>query len=463
MSIGGGSLRSLPPAQAVWRVAWPMATLGILRGFYYLTDSFWVGRLGPDPLAALGGSAFAWWMIQLACEVTATGAHARVARHEGAGQSERIAETVTQASFGGLGVAAALAVAVYPFVGLYFDLLGFSPGSAEHGLGEDYVGASILGASSLAVYAIVGAAFRGLGETRAVLALTVASLVLNAALDPLLIWGLGPVPGFGVAGAAWATAIANGLGAAVGLWLLAARGHRVRLVRPRLGAIVELARIGLPVSLSGIGFSLVYVILGRVITGFGTEQMAALGIGHRLEGLAYQCCVACGVGAATMVGQHLGAGDVERARGAARAAARLAFLWMVPFGVVLFATARPLFGLFTDDVATIEAGVLYLRIQTVVLGLMALEEVFKGAFTGAGDTLAASVISFGWTAARVPAAWWLANRAGLGIAGVWIAIAGSTAVKGALLALWWRRRTPSSGGGPRDQPTSELQTEQALD
>jgi putative MATE family efflux protein len=417
-----------------------MALLGILRSLYYLTDSFWVGRLGPDPLAALGGSAFAWWMIQLACELTATGAHARVAQHEGGGHGARIPSTVAQASFGGLGVAALLAVAAYPFVGGYFDLLGFAAGSAEHGLGEEYVGASILGASSLAIYAVVGAAFRGLGETRAVLALTVASLLLNAALDPLLIWGLGPIPSLGIAGAAWATAIANALGAAVGLWLLAARGHRVRLVAPRLSAISELARIGLPVSLSGIGFSLVYVVLGTVITSFGSEQMAALGIGHRLEGLAYQCCVACGVGAATMVGQHLGAGDVERARGAARAAAQLALVWMVPFTLLLFAGARPLFALFTDDPATIEAGVLYLRIQTAVLGLMALEEVFKGAFTGAGETLGASIISVGWTAARIPAAWWLAHRAGLGIAGVWIAIAGSTAIKGALLAAWWRGR-----------------------
>ena len=436
------SLRSMSPTRAVWTVAWPMAALGLLRSFYYLTDSFWVGKLGPTQLAALGGSAFAWWMINLGCELAATGAHARIARHEGAGELARIPTTLAHAIALGLLVSALLAL-VYPLRHVYFDLLGFSVGSPEHGHGQAYVGAALLGASTLAVHAVVGAAFRGLGDTRVALALTAATLVANAALDPLLIWGLGPIPAFGVAGAAWATALANALGAALGFWLLASRGHRVRWLAPTAKALWEIARIGAPVSLSGLGFALVYVLLGRVITGFGSEQMAALGVGHRLESLAYFCCVAFGVGAATMVGQHLGAGDVQRARQSAASAARLALAAMLPFPLLLFALARPLFGLFTDDPATLDAGVLYLRIQTAVLALMALEETYKGAFAGSGRPLAASLIGFGFTAARIPAAWVLAYPLGLGIAGVWLAIAASTAIKGALLWLLWLRRPPA--------------------
>jgi Na+-driven multidrug efflux pump len=140
-----------------------------------------------------------------------------------------------------------------------------------------------------------------------------------------------------------------------------------------------------------------------------------------------------------MVGQHLGAGDPDRADESASAAARTCVLATLPLTFVLFVFARPLFGIFTDDAPTIEAGVLYLRIQAIVLAFMALEEVYLGAFAGAGDTLAASIIAFGGTAARIPAAWWLAHDVGLGIAGVWIAIAASTAAKGALLWAWWKR------------------------
>ena len=431
-------LVDLSPGRAVWNVAWPMAALGVLRAGFHLTDSFFVGRLGPQALAALGGSAFGWWVIVLACDLPAVGAHARVARHEGAGERARMGETLAQGLWVGLALSALLALA-YPLRGHYFDLLGFARGSSEHALGSEYLGTALISASTLAASAVIGAAFRGLGQTRTALAITAFALLVNAALDPLLIWGIGPFPRLGVAGAAWATAIANALGAVLALRLLKSRGIRVRLSRPDPRLLVAITRIGLPVSASGIGFAICYVILGRAITSFGSEQMGALGVGHRLEGLAYLVCLAFGVGAATMVGQHLGRGDPARARESARAAARSASLIMVPITIALFVLARPLFGLFTDDPATIDAGVLYLRIQVAVLIFMALEEVYLGAFAGAGDTLAASAITFFFTAARIPLAWWLAYDAGLGVTGVWIAIAASTAIKGALLWAWWRR------------------------
>ncbi len=424
-----------------------MAALGILRAFYLLTDSFWVGRLGPAPLAAIGGAAFGWWIIVLACDLAATGAHSRVARHVGAERPEAIPHTLASAAVLGLLLAAGLAV-LYPARGLYFDLLGFARGSAEMAEGESFLGASLLGASTLALHAVVGAAFRGLGDTKTTLWLTAVTLVINAALDPLLIWGVqGFLPAFGVAGAAWATAASNLFGAIVGAAILHRRGVGL-LARPAIATVLDVARIGAPISGSGVGFALVYVLLGNLISRFGPEHIAALGVGHRLEGLAYLVCVACGVGAATMAGQHLGAGDATRANEAARAAAKLALGAMVPFTLVLFFGARPLFSLFSDDAAIVEAGAVYLRIQTAVLAFMALEEVYKGAFTGAGKTLAVSIVSFGFTLLRLPAAWLLAVRAGLGIDGVWIAIAGSAAIKGALHAMLWRRFSPAHPAEP---------------
>ncbi|MBX3270531.1 MAG: MATE family efflux transporter [Sandaracinaceae bacterium] len=415
-----------------------MAALGVLRALYLLTDSFWVGRLGPAPLAAIGGASFGWWIIVLTCELPAIGAHSRVARQVGARRLDAVPHTLASAAVVGVALAALLA-ALSPAAGLYFDLLGFARGSAELAHGRDYLAACMLGAASLALSAVVGAAFRGLGDTRTALALTAASLVLNAALDPALIWGVGVVPALGVAGAAWATAISNLVGAIAGAALLARRGVAVTRGRPTAALALELSRIGAPISGSGAGFALVYVLLASLISRFGPEHIAGLGVGHRLEGLAYLVCVAFGVAAATMVGQHLGAGDAARARASARAAARLALAAMIPCTLVLFAGAAPLFSLFTDDAATVDAGARYLRIQTAVLVLMALEEVYKGAFTGAARTLGVSIVSFGLTAVRWPAAWLLAVGLGMGIDGVWIAIAASTAVKGALLALLWRR------------------------
>ncbi len=437
------TLLSLSPSRAVWAVAWPMATLGLCLSAYNLTDTLWVGRLGPAPLAALGGSAFAFWAITLACGLAGTGTHALVARHEGAAialgtDRRRIDETLSQGLFVGLGVALLLA-ALSPTSGFYFDLLGFGHRSPEHRYGVQYIGSAMLGASTLAVYAVVQAAFRGIGRTRPILVLTLVTVVLNAGLDPLLIWGLGPVPALGVAGAAWATVIANGVGAIVGLRVLSRLGIRPTLGLPRLRDARLIARIGLPTTAAGIGFSLVYVALGRFITGFGAEQMGALGVGHRLEGLAYLVCTGLEVGTATMVGQHLGAGRVEDARRTVRAAARLCSTAMIPFTVFLYVAAAPLMSIFTNDAATIAAGALYLRVQAVVIIFMGLETVFRGAFTGAGDTVPSFWIEASWTAFRIPLAWALAFPFGLGIEGVWVAIAATTVVKAVHLWIWFRR------------------------
>ncbi|MFK7991135.1 MAG: MATE family efflux transporter [Sandaracinaceae bacterium] len=429
----------MTPLRAVWEVAWPMAALGVLRSLYYLTDSFWVGRLGADALAAIGGSAFAWWIVFLMAELPATGAHALVAQHEGAERRDRIGPVVGRALTVGAFVAAALAALSAWVPDLYFSLLGLDGSAATHGAA--YVGAALLGAGSLVVYAVVGAAFRGLGQTRVALGLTAATLLVNALLDPLLIWGFGPVPALGIAGAAWATALANLVGAGLGIWLLKRAGTPVETGAPP-GTAWRILQIGLPVTASGVGFALVYVVLGRMITAHGEAQMAALGVGHRIESIPYFIGVAFGVGAATMVGQHLGASDPKSAEQSIRAAAKLALCTMVPFGALLFGAAAPLFALFTDDPATVEAGVLYLRVQVVVFAFMALEETYRGAFVGAGQTTAAAVIEFVWTLARVPAAWLLAE-AGLGIVGVWVAVAASTAIKGVSLVIWWKLRGPT--------------------
>lgn len=432
-------LLSLSPARAVWRVSWPMIALGLLRIGYFLTDSYWVGRLGPDALAALGGAAFAWWMIHLVCDLAGTGAQALVARHAGGGKLERIPAVLVQGLWLSAAVAVGLATAGFATKGLYFDLLGFERGTPEHALGVAYLGASCLGAGSLAVQYVVAAVFRGLGHTRTALFITAVTLVFNAILDPVLIWGWAGAPAMGIAGAAWATALANLIGIALGLWLLAADGFALRRAGPERRAIGLLARIGLPVTAGGVGFSAVYVALGRFITDFGSEQMAALGVGHRLEGAAYMVCVGFSVGAATMVGQNLGAKRLDQARAAAHHAALQATAFMLPIGGVLFLQARPFMALFTDDAATIGAGVLYLSIQIPVVIFMAWDVVYEGAFSGAGDTLPAFVIGFSWTLARVPAAWALAYWAELGITGVWLAIALSTFFKGIHMLLWFRR------------------------
>ncbi len=428
------ALIDLPPARAVWQVAWPMIAIGLLKSAYFLTDSYFVGLLGEKELAALGGAAFAWWMIWICTDLAAVGTHALSARHEGAGERDRIGGVLLQGLWVAVAIAGVLAVAAFPVRHLYFDLLGFERGTAEYLRGMEFLGASLLGAGTLCLSQVVGAVFRGIGDTRTALVIATVTLVFNAALDPVFIWGLDQ----GIAGAAWATATANGIGAVFGAVLLARRALIAR-GRPVPAEMRRIFRIGLPIAASGVGFSLVYVLLGRFINDFGTEHMAGLGVGHRLESIGYMFSVGMMTGVATMVGQHLGAKDPATAARCAHVGGAITFGALLPVAALLYVTAPPLFDLFTDDPATAAAGVHYLRIQLLVMAFMGLEVAYEGAFSGAADTVPTFWITVIFTGARIPGAWFLAYELGWGIGGVWWAIAVSTLIKGIVMPLWFAR------------------------
>ena len=414
-----------------------MVATGLLRSFYFLTDTYWVGHLGPEALAALGGSAFAWWITSQITELPGTGIHSLVAQHEGAGEPEKIPTTTSHGLWIALVISLLLAGLAWPFCHLYFDLLGFDPDGLPYKLGTEYLGASLLGAGTLALFSVVGAAFRGVGDTKTGMWIALGVGLLNVGLDPLLIWGAGPLPGLGIAGAAWATALSNLLGAAIGFAVLARRGLVLRWLRPQLPLLRRIVTIGTPVAMAGIGFSLIYVLLGRIINGFGEHHMAALGIGHRLESLAFMVTIGFMVGASTMVGQYVGAKDALGARRCARSAAVVCSAIMIPIGLLLFFGAEPAFRCFTDDQAVIDAGVIYLRIQTPFMVFMALEIVYEGAFTGTGDTMPAFWVTGVGTALRIPLALLLVHSFDLGVEGVWYAIAGTTFVKGLVMMRWF--------------------------
>ncbi|MEN0068148.1 MAG: MATE family efflux transporter [Myxococcota bacterium] len=411
----------------VWAVAWPIAVMGWLRTGLLLCDSYFVGQLGNEALTALGACAFGWWMIVLVAELPATGVHALVAQRIGA----RDPIGVRQVYGHGLvaaGMAAFILALLVPLTSPYLEAMELDRGTSVHSLGVSYLEASLLGGLSLTLNTVVGGVFRGLGDTRTALLTTAIAFGVNLLLDPLLIRYMG------IAGAAWATVMANGIGATVGIGLLIRRDHSP-LFNPLSAALLsEIGRIGGPMTVRGIAFSLVYVALGAMIATFGDFHLGALGVGHRVESAAYMLGVAFEVGACTLVGQRLGAGDAEGARSAAHAAARWGVALTLPLTFVLFGLADPMMRIFSDDPATIASGAAYLRIQALVLVFMTLDSTYSGAFTGAGNTVPPLWVTTLGALVRLPLAWLFAWPLGLGIDGIWWSIGVTTLLRG--LAIW---------------------------
>jgi putative MATE family efflux protein len=300
----------------------------------------------------------------------------------------------------------------------------------------------LLGTPLIFGFFAVDAAFRSSGDSRTPFLLLASSVAVTLALDPVLIMGLGPAPELGMRGAAISMVSTRGLVCLVGLLVL----HRRRLLvfhAPRASSIAQITRIGLPLAFWGVTFSLIYVALGRIASPFGTDALAALGIGHRIESWLYMTCVGLGAAAAAIVGQNLGAGQPERATRAGWQTAGYTVVLGLALSVVSLIMAEALVSIFTSDPDVIREGALYLRIAVLSNVLLGTEIVLEAAMGGAGYTLPPMLTSTTLTAARIPIAIWLTAR--IGVSGIWWSIAVTAALRGvAMIALWraghWKRR-----------------------
>ncbi len=425
--------------RAILHLGAPAALSALLQAGFLVVDAFWLGRVGPVALAAASTAGFVMWLAQTIGEGLAAGSGSVIASAVGSGSRN----AVRRAAAAGQSLAVWGSVVVLG-LGLLsnraiFEFMGTDRPVTEAGIA--YMVVILLGMPAYFLFAWITAAFRAAGDAATALKLLAVAAVVNLVLDPLLIFGVGPFPRLGVAGAALATVISWLVACSRGWWMLGKLGIRARILdvlRPPRESWRAL-RVGLPLGLEGAFFSVIYILLTRVTTNFGTPAVAALGVGHKLEVFNYFVCAGMGAAATTLVGQNLGAGVPARAR---RAAWRTLFLTIGPVGLVtmvLVAFPEAAVSVFSSDPEVVAAGTTYILIVGLSQIFMAIEVVLIGAFAGAQWTVVPAVVEISLTAARVPLAFWLVDQ-GWGVEGVWVAIAVTCIAKGALLAVLFAAR-----------------------
>jgi Na+-driven multidrug efflux pump len=224
------------------------------------------------------------------------------------------------------------------------------------------------------------------------------------------------------------------MGFVVGLELLRRR-RGIRLGFQQ-GTAATIVRIGLPTMLTGVLFSVIYMLLVRVVGEFGTPAIAAPGVGHKIEGMSYMICIGFGLAAETLVGQNLGARSPARAREAGWRTARMAAVPTAVLAVIFLAIPDILMGVFTTDADIIHAGSLYLRTAALAQFTMAFENVLEGALSGAGYTFWTMVAVVILSAIRIPLAAIVAPTYGL--IGVWWMLALTAMARAAAMTALWR-------------------------
>lgn len=421
--------------RAILHLGAPAALAALLQAGFLVVDTFWLGRVGAVAIAAASTAGFVMWLAQTLGEGAASGSGAVLANAVGADDATGAARAA--AAGHALAVWGSAAVSTAGLLGAHAVFVFMGTADDVSGAGVRYLWLILLGMPVYFVLTWLSAAFRATGDAQTPLRLLVIAAVVNLALDPILIFGLGPVPGLGVVGAAGATVVAW-TAAAVRGWILFGRlGLRPGLrdlLRPPAAETARALRVGVPLGLEGAFFSVIYIVLTRITTDFGTPAVAALGVGHKLELLNYFVCAGMGAAATTLVGQSLGAGKPTRA---ARAAWRTLFLTCLPVAavtVLLVSFPDRAVAAFNGDPAVVAAGASYVLLVGLSQLFMAFEVVMLAAFAGSQWTAVPAAVEMGFTAARIPIAMVLVE-VGLGVEAVWVAIAATTVIKGSILAV----------------------------
>jgi putative MATE family efflux protein len=429
-----------PLPRTIARVALPAVASSLLMTLFFSVDTFWIGtRVGATGLAAASTAVFWIWLLVSIAEMVSIGLTAVASRRYGEGRGREAARIAGDALVFALvlgAVVGALGLALLPHL---FAVMHTSPEVSA--LGARYLGTYFLGAPLIFGFFAVDAAFRAAGDTRTSFILLSASVAVTLVLDPILIVGWGPIPALGVAGAAIATICTRGVAFALGLTIVGRRGV-LKIGRPDWATLATITRVGLPTAVTGVVFSLIYVLVTRTATQFGTPALAALGIGHRVESWLFMVGVGFGAATAAIVGQNLGAGRSDRAEQAGWISVGFCTMFGVAACVVELAMPERFAAIFTHDPAVIAEGARYLRIAAISqLGICA-EIVLEGALGGAGYTLAPMLTSTAITASRIPIAAWAASQ--FGTTGLWWTIS-LTALGRAvgMMAIWragrWKR------------------------
>lgn len=431
---------SLP--RTIVRVAVPAIASTVLMTVFTSIDMYWVGtRVGADGLAAVSTSIFWIWLVVSIAEMVSIGLTAVAARRYGEGRRQEAARTAGDALLFAIVAGALVAVIGLAALETCFAIMNTPPEVTT--LGIRYLGTYLAGAPLIFGFFVVDAAFRASGDSRTPFLLLAASVAITLVLDPVLIMGLGGAPRLGVMGAAIATVTTRAVAFALGM-VIALRRGLLRLGHPRTERIVAIARVGLPTAATGVLFSLVYVVMTRTTTRFGTPALAALGIGHRVESWLFMIGVGAGAATAAIVGQNLGARRPDRAERAGWLAVAFCTALGAVVGILELAVPEWFAGIFSNDPAVIAEGAKYLRIAAISQLFVCAEIVLEGALGGAGDTVPPMLTSTTITLARIPLAAWAADK--WGSSGIWWVIS-LTAIARALgmIILWrsgrWKRKS----------------------
>ncbi|MCL8007845.1 MATE family efflux transporter [Gelidibacter japonicus] len=423
-------------------LALPIIFANILQSAYQLIDTFWLGRLGADAVAAVSLSfPLLFLVLSIGSGLTLAGT-VMVARYQGANNRKAVDFSSSQSVFLIFLTSIVLAILSYFASGPLMKIIGAGPDIIEDSV--TYFKVSSLGFVFLFLFFIFQSLMRGIGNVMLPVYIVLFTVILNAGLDPLFIYGYGPIPGYGVAGAAVSSVITQAIAATIGLFILFRGKHGITISLSSMYFNMENLRrtftIGFPASIEQSTRALGMTFMMVIVTSFGSDIVAAYGIGARMLSFIVVPALGLGIATTSLVGQNIGALKIKRAEKVANLSAKVAFFGFTGMGLIMFLVAEPLTAFFIpDDPQVIRDGALFIKIMSTSFGFLGLQQVMNGTFNGAGFTKASMFISIlGLWVVRFPLAYILSYILEMGPVGIWWAFPISNLIAGTVAFIYYK-------------------------
>ena len=428
--------------RAIMLLAIPMVLEMMMESLFAVVDIFFVSRLGPAAVAAVGLTESMLTLIYTVAMGLGIGVTALVARRMGERDPEAAGDTALQAILLGIGLSIVMGTLLSLNAPRLLRLMGAD--AQVLAVGTPFARIMLGGSGVILLLFLINAAFRGAADAAVAMRVLWLANGLNIILCPMLIYGVGPFPELGVTGSAVATTTGRGIGVLLQLYILL-RGRanlrvRLRHVRVKLGVMARVLKLSGTATLQVFIGMASWIGLIRVLSGFGAEAVAGYTIAIRIVLFALLPAWGLANAAATMVGQSLGAKNPERAERSVWLAGRMNLAFLGTVGILFLIGAPWIVDIFGADAITQGYATRALRIISAGFFFYAFGMVLNNAFNGAGDTWTPTfmnLICF-WVL-EIPLAWVLSHTMGMGPNGVFLAAVIAWSTLAVLAAVVFRK------------------------
>ncbi len=427
---------------SIWKtlfiLAAPLVFGMAMQTLFNIVDTIFIGMLGPEELAAVSVTFPVVFIFIAIASGLMVGSTALVSQAIGAKNNKRASNIAEHSIILSLIAGVLIAICGILFSRPLFEFMG--AGSDIIILTMQYINFIFVGFVFLFIGFIAQGVIQAGGDTTTPTRNLFISVVLNIILDPIFIFGFGPVPAMGLMGAAIATVLARSVGAFLNMFHIFAGKAAVRMNMKEFKAdfsiIKRIIVVGLPSSVSHSINSVGMILLMSLVGVFGTSAIAAFGVGMRLESLAILPIIGLSSAVIPMVGQNLGAGNLKRARKTSVTATYAVIAFMAVFSLLWFFIPEIIFSPFSSDPDVLLIGAHYL--QTIAFGYIffGLLVIISGAFQGAGKTNLSLYVNLIRWIFVIGIAYALVT--GMGLTGIWLGFPIGNLL-GAILAviLFW--------------------------